>query len=63
MGQQFKCAFGMHEYEVYKEFPFTETIIKKDADPFIFQTGHVIISRCKHCGKIKFIEIPTNYIR
>lgn len=63
MGQQIKCAFGMHEYEVYKEFPFIETVLKRDCEPFTGVTGHVIISRCKHCGKIKFIEIPTSYIR
>lgn len=46
MKNDIKCFFGLHHYQVYKEFPLllagTNTEI-----------GKVIISRCANCGKIK----------
>lgn len=57
MGQDLKCFFGLHRYEVLKE----EEI--KDYRGDII--GKVIISRCTNCGKIKSIKIKTveNYVR
>lgn len=45
------CAFGLHRYEVYKEFDFTDV-----RDNVL---GKVIVSRCSCCGKIKRTRIST----
>ena len=44
-----KCLFNMHRYEVYR------VLNKYNAKREI--VGNVIVSRCKHCGKIKVINI------
>lgn len=47
---KFSCLINLHEYEVFKEedvkLAGTDMVVKK-----------VIISRCKHCGKLKTNEI------
>ena len=40
----FKCFIGLHNYEVINE----EHLI----NPWGHVIGKVIVSRCKHCGKI-----------
>lgn len=57
MGQDLKCFFGLHRYEVLKEEEL------KDYRCDII--GKIIISRCVNCGKIKSIKIKTveNYVR
>lgn len=47
--QSFKCAIGLHEYEVY------ETMDSTDIRGNI--VGKIIINRCIHCGKIKYVNI------
>ena len=57
MSQDFKCAIGLHKYEV------TE---KKDIkNPYSAIIGTIIISRCTNCGKIKETTVYTdnNYRR
>lgn len=49
--QDFKCFFGEHHYEVYKEIPLTD--IRNNI------IGKIIINRCSNCGKIKQIRIIT----
>ena len=44
-----KCLFNMHRYEVYR------VLNKYNAKREI--VGNVIVSRCKHCGKIKVVNI------
>ena len=46
MKQDFKCFFGNHKYEVYKE----ENVTLAGTE---IVTGKVIISRCTNCGKMK----------
>lgn len=46
-----KCFFRLHQFEVYKELELTN--VRKDV------IGTVIVSRCTHCGKIKFTEVRT----
>ena len=46
MKQDFKCFFGNHKYEVYKE----ENVTLAGTE---IVTGKIIISRCTNCGKIK----------
>lgn len=46
-----KCKFGLHEFEVYKEEPYLN--VKGN------QIGTIIISRCKHCGKISTKRVET----
>lgn len=46
-----KCKFGLHEYEVYKE----EDCITPKGN----KIGVIIISRCKHCGKIAAKQVIT----
>ncbi len=57
MGQDLKCFFGLHKYEVLKE----EELKDYRGDVI----GKVIISRCANCGKIKAtkIKIIENYVR
>ena len=52
---KWKCLFGLHQYEIYKEENFT------DARGNII--GKIIINRCIHCGKIQDtrIQTTTNY--
>ena len=57
MSQDFKCAIGLHIYEV---------IEKKDVkNPYSAIIGTIIISRCTNCGKIKETTVYTdnNYRR
>ena len=57
MSQDFKCAIGLHKYEV---------IEKKDViNPYSAIIGMIIISRCTNCGKIKETTVYTdnNYRR
>lgn len=57
MSQDFKCAIGLHKYEV---------IEKKDVkNPYGVIIGTTIISCCTNCGKIKETTIYTdnNYRR
>lgn len=56
MSQDFKCALGLHKYEVHAE--------KDIKNPYGAIVGTTIISRCTNCGRIK--EIPVyldNYYR
>lgn len=46
-----KCKLGLHEFEVYKEEPYLN--VKGN------QIGTIIISRCKHCGKITTKRVET----
>lgn len=57
MGQDLKCFFGLHKYEVLKE-----DYIRDYRNNI---TDKVIISRCANCGKIKAtkIKIIENYVR
>lgn len=57
MGQDLKCFFGLHKYEVLKE-----DYIRDYRDNII---GKVIINRCNNCGKIKATNIITikEYVR
>lgn len=57
MGQDLKCFFRLHKYEVLKE----EELKDYRGDVI----GKVIISRCANCGKIKAtkIKIIENYVR
>lgn len=47
---KFGCLINLHEYEVFKEedvkLAGTDIVVKK-----------VIISKCKHCGKLKINEL------
>ena len=55
MKQDFKCFFGNHKYEVYKE----EDITLAGTEIVV---GKAIISRCNNCGKIKIEEVTlTTY--
>ena len=57
MSQDFKCAIGLHKYEV---------IEKKDVkNPYGAIVGMTIISRCTNCDKIKETTVYTdnNYRR
>ena len=57
MSQDFKCAIGLHKYEVLE---------KKDIKNLYGAiVGMTIISRCTNCGKIKETTIYTdnNYRR
>ena len=57
MSQDFKCAIGLHKYEV---------IEKKDVkNPYSAIIGTIIISRSTNCGKIKETTVYTdnNYRR
>ena len=57
MSQDFKCAIGLHKYEVLE---------KKDIkNPYGAVVGTAIISRCTNCGKIKETTVYTdnNYRR
>lgn len=52
MNNNLKCLFGMHEYEIIDT--------KELKNSFNINVGDVIISRCKHCGKIKNKQVYTN---
>jgi len=57
MSNDFKCAIGLHHYEVLE---------KKDIkNPYGIIVGTTIISRCVNCGKIKekAIYLDNNYRR
>ena len=57
MSQDFKCAIGLHKYEVLE---------KKDVkNPYGAIVGTTIISRCNNCGKIHETTVYTdnNYRR
>lgn len=47
----FKCFFGQHDSEVYKEELLTD--VRGNL------IGRVIITKCKNCGKIKSTRIIT----
>lgn len=47
----FKCFFGLHKYEIYKE----EVII----DIAHNVVGKIIITKCINCGKLKSFRITT----
>lgn len=51
MGQDFKCALGMHKLETQ------ETLEVKDSTGVI---GMNFVCRCKECGRIKAFFIPTS---
>ena len=51
MNQDFKCAIGMHKFEVYKE-----QIVRNIRNEEI---GIAVVNRCKYCGKIIIEIIPT----
>lgn len=57
MKQSIKCKLGLHQYEVYAEEILTN--VKEEV------IGKIIISRCKHCGKLKQFRVITNnhYVR
>ena len=49
--KKLSCAFGLHQFEVYKE--------EKLSDIRGNVIGKVIINRCSNCGKIKSYKIYT----
>lgn len=49
-----KCAFGMHEYEILREEDYNHLSYKE-----CIKIGTCIISRCKHCGRIKVTKVKT----
>ena len=51
MGQDFKCALGMHKLEIQ------DTLDVKDSTGVI---GKNFVCRCKECGKIKSFFVPTS---
>lgn len=55
MGQDLKCALGMHKLEIQ------DTLEVKDATGVI---GMNFVCRCKECGRIKsfFVPISSDYI-
>jgi len=57
MSQDFKCAIGLHKYEVFEN--------KEIKNPYSVVVGITIISRCTNCGKIKENTVYTdnNYRR
>jgi uncharacterized Zn finger protein len=57
IGNDFKCAIGLHKYEVLEN--------KEIKNPYGVVVGTTIISRCTNCGKIKENTIYTddNYRR
>jgi hypothetical protein len=50
MKQDFRCFFGLHKYEVYKEEDALDS--RKEV------CSKVIINRCTNCGKISFTYVP-----
>ena len=52
MGQDFKCALGMHKLEI------KDTLEVKDSTGVI---GMNFVCRCKECGTIKAFFVPTSY--
>lgn len=46
-----KCLFGLHSFEVYKEFDYTD--IRGNV------IGKKIVSRCSNCGKLKVTTVNT----
>ena len=51
MDKKLTCAFGLHQFEVYKEDELSDVrgnII-----------GKIIINRCINCGRIKSYKIYT----
>lgn len=60
MTQCWKCAIGMHEYEIKEELILFTDVNTNNSK--IIDTQHIgktIISRCKHCGKIINTDIIT----
>lgn len=55
MSQDFKCAIGLHKYEVLDT--------KEIKNPYGIVVGTTIISRCSNCGKVveKPIYLDNNY--
>lgn len=51
MGQDFKCALGMHKLEIQ------DTLEVKDSTGVI---GTNFVCRCKECGRIKAFFVPTS---
>lgn len=51
MGQDFKCALGMHKLEVQE---------KLDVEDTLGIIGVNFVCRCKECGKIKSFFVPTS---
>lgn len=51
MKQDILCFLRQHRYEVYKEEPIFN--IRNE------EIGKCLISRCKHCGKIKQVKVIT----
>lgn len=51
MGQDFKCALGMHKFEIQ------EKLEVKDTTSII---GMNFVCRCKECGRIKSFFVPTS---
>lgn len=51
MGQDFKCALGMHKFERL------DTLEVKDTTKVI---GLNFVCRCKECGRIKSFFVPTS---
>ena len=50
MSQDFKCAIGMHKFEIYKEQPVMN--VRNE------EIGVAIVSRCSNCGKIIIEIVP-----
>lgn len=51
MGQDLKCALGMHKLEIQN------TLEVKDATGVI---GMNFVCRCRECGRIKSFFVPTS---
>lgn len=51
MGQDLKCALGMHKLEIQ------DTLVVKDVAGVIEMN---FVCRCKECGKIKSFFVPTS---
>jgi len=51
MSQDFKCAIGMHKFEIYKE-----QSVKNVREE---EVGIAIINRCSNCGKIIVEVVPS----
>lgn len=51
MGQDFKCALGMHKLEIQ------DTLEVKDDTGVV---GMNFVCRCKECGRIKAFFVPTS---
>ncbi|MBO4551455.1 MAG: hypothetical protein J5733_12055 [Bacteroidaceae bacterium] len=52
MKRDWRCVFGLHQYDVYKEIDIK--------DPRGIPVVKVIVLRCRHCGCIRSERIVIN---